>query len=265
MKLKILTLTWDSFYLLKVLQPGLQNNLSKFDYTWYLRDNGSKDETVKETKAWKNTQILEAGHNRASFAEGVNSLFDMANPDDDDFLLLVNTDLEFHDDQAITQMVNLMDKTGAAIVGARLMFPNSNKLSHCGVVISADHANNPWHLKVNQECTEVEKKNRYFQSMTAALMLVKASNFRKAGKFDTHYRWAFEDSHLGYTVSQIQKEKVVYCGETNVSHGTSVSLKKNPVHLLNMQENVRYFKQCWGNKLVADEEFYLKDPNYLLV
>lgn len=265
MKVHVLSLTWDGLGLLQKLQPGLKANLSRFDHTWYLRDNGSKDDTIKEAKKWENTQILEAGHNRASFAEGVNSLFDMANPSDDDLLLLVNNDLEFHDDQTITQMVQLMNQTGAAIVGARLMYPNSNRLSHCGVVISKSHGENPWHLKINQECTEVERQNRYFQTVTAALMLTKASSFRKAGMLDTNYRWAFEDSHFGFTVSQIQKEKVAYCGQTNVSHATSVSLKKNPVHLLNMQENVRYFKQCWDGKLQFDEESYLKDPNYLLV
>lgn len=265
MKINILTLSWDGLHLLKKLKPGLEKNLSNFNYKWFIRDNGSKDGTGPEVKNWDNVELLEAGHNRASFSEGVNSLFDLAEPKDDDLILFLNNDIEFKEDQAINKMVDLMEKTKAAVVGCRLMFPGANKISHCGVILSPTHNSLPWHLKTHQPCSKAETQDRYFQAVTAACMLTTGKAFRKAGKLDTNLRWSFEDISYCLTLSIDHKEKVAYCGSTEIEHGTSVSLNKNPVHKLNVKNNVSYFKKLWDNKVLIDEDLYLKDPNYNII
>lgn len=263
MKIHALTLSWNGQSLLEALQPGLAQNLKHFDWNWYIRDNGSKDRSVELAQSWAQTAVLPISHNRANFAEGVNSLVEFANPSNNDLLLLINNDLVFRDQESLGKMIALWEKTQAAVVGARLLFPQSQRLTHAGVVRSPSHGSMPWHLKVNQECTPIEKKNRYFQAVTGALLLTPVSAFREAGGLDTQFHWSFEDIDYCYYHSSRQK-KVVYCGETEVEHGTSISLKKNPVHLLNMNSNVQRFKQKWSS-MPIDEDLYLRYPNYLLV
>jgi len=123
------------------MKDGLLKN--GWDYPeWYIRDNGSKDGTVEKVKHWKfssdmplGERVFAIGHNRDNFSQGVNYLFEKANPKDDDLILLLNNDVKFNDDTSLLNMVNLMTPD-VGVVGARLLYPGTNKLQHAGVIFS---------------------------------------------------------------------------------------------------------------------------------
>ena len=127
--LKILTLNWNGINNLKEIEPGLLDVIKNVgDAEWYVRDNGSKDGSVDWLKEKSYIKLLEAGHNRDNFSQGVNSLYKMSNAKQDDLILLLNNDIVFKDPFSINKMISLQKQTQAEIVGARLLFKNTNKL-----------------------------------------------------------------------------------------------------------------------------------------
>lgn len=260
----VLTLTWNGLHHLKELQGGLFDNLKKTgqEYKWYIRSNGCTDGTQEECLNWENTEVLLKNHNRDSFSAGVNSLYDLTKPNKNDLILLLNNDIVFRDKVSLKKMVQLMDKTGAAMCGARMMYPNSDKISHVGTIFSKNYGGLAWNLDLEKQLKPEHKKDKYFQAVTAACCFVKAKNFESAGKLDTNYFFMYEDVHLCLEISINQKEKIVCCGGTEIDHETSASLKKNNYNKLFLNKNVQYFKSKWYGKYKLDHELYLNNPSY---
>lgn len=263
----ILTLTWNGSEKIGRLKPGLYSNLEGLDFTWHIRDNGSKDNTAELVKSFDNCVLYEIGHNRDSFSAGMNYLFDKANPDDNDLILLLNNDIIFKDSSSVKNMINLQRKTNAGVVGAKLLYKDG-KIQHCGCIMSKRYGCMPWHLYRGEPVNGKNiQKNKYFQAVTAAVSLIKTDAWRREGGFDEGFRWAFEDVDLNLRIGKT--EKIVYCGETNIIHEESATLKRNNYNKLFLQGNVRHFKKKWwknGNPTYKiDHELYLKNPNYNLI
>ena len=268
--LHIFTLTWNGLPKLEKLTRGLIDNLHEahsahdtVNCLWHVRDNGSKDGTVEEISQWfedgSQMRVHDIGHNRASFAEGMNFLFEKAEPKDDDFILLLNNDVSFGEDDALKKMFDLQKMTDAAVVGTRLLYNSSNKLQPAGVIFGEKYGRMPYHFKHQEESDANTKKNRYFQAVTAAVCLVRAKEWREVGGMDEGFRWAFEDIDLCLSIGELGG-KVAYCGDSKIFHDESASLKKNPVNKMFLQPNIKHFKEKWFGKYELDHEKYLKDP-----
>src|SRR5690606_17676762 len=167
----------------------------------YIRDNGSTDKTVDIVNSWNylsdyqvENKCFSIDHNRDNFAKGVNFLFNQANPADDDLILLLNNDVIFNDSDSLQNMLNLLQSNkNIGVVGARLLYTNTNKLQHAGVIFSKQYGNLAWHFRRGEESDVNSEKNRYFQAITAAVCLVRASDFKKAGGLSEELSWAFDD------------------------------------------------------------------------
>jgi GT2 family glycosyltransferase len=194
----------------------------------------------------------------------MNYLFEKSKIKDEDIILLLNNDIEFIDDFSLNNMLNVMQKYNAAIVGSKLLYSDGT-ISHNGVIFSKRYNYLPYHFRDKCSLEPQDNLNRKFQAVTAACCLIKAKNFINAGGFDTKLWWSFEDIFLNLHVSLIQKELIVCCGNTNIKHITSASLNKNPVHKLFMQKNVDYFKSKWMGKYEIDHDLYLNDINYNVI
>lgn len=277
MKIHTLTLNWNGVDKLKKLKPGLMDNFAYIsmsagkqvsDYpVWYIRDNGSKDDSVQflnEKCQDCPFEILvnEIDHNRDNFAKGMNYLFNKANPDDGDFVLLLNNDVEFGDSRALYHMIKLQEQTNADVVGARLLYSGTNNLQHAGVIFAEKYGNMPYHYRHKETSDNSAQKNRYFQAVTAAVVLISAKAFRSVNGFDEKFNWAFDDIDLILRIGSLKPNNVVYCGKTNIFHEESASLSKNPVNKMFLNSNVRYFKEKWAGKYDLDLNRYLHDESY---
>lgn len=274
----ILTLNWNGLDKLEKLKDGLIRNLVALGQParWYIRDNGSTDGSKEWLENW-NSQWIDMApmfidHNRDNFAQGVNSLFKLALANSmmgsanytggsGDFILLLNNDIEFADDLSLAKMMKLMKNTKVGVVGARLLYNNTNKLQHGGVIFGPRYGNMPYHYKHKEESDKHAEKNRYFQAVTAACCLVRSKDFVM---MDEKFSWAFEDIDLCLRIGQKSK-KIVYCGETKIYHEESATLNKNPVNKMFLSTNVKHFKDKWTGKYDLDHEKYLSNPNYNLV
>lgn len=269
-KIIIATLSWNGLDKLSNLRTGLIRNLNSIGlpYDWFIRSNGCNDNTQIEILNWPEVTPLIKNHNRDNFSIGVNSIVDLAiekygeKQFKNSLLLLLNNDIIFRDDISLLNMFNLLKKENIGQVGCRLMFTGQNTICHNGVIFSKKYNSFPWHYRDNEICTENDKKNYYFQAVTAAVSFVKGEDFLMAGKLCQEYFWGFEDIHLSLTINKILNKKIICCGTTEIDHEQSASLKKNKFNLLFQQHNSKIFKSKWFNKYIIDHENYLNDPCY---
>jgi len=261
--IKILTLNWNGLDKLKQLTPSVIQAMEGLDWQWWIRDHASSDGSKEYLESITNDNIKPIFYhtNRENFSQGMNYLFDQANPADNDYILLLNNDTMIHNHNSIKNMIDCMtDDIG--IVGAKILFPSTNKIAHAGVIFCNKKNNMPWHYKAGEQATEAENKNRYFQAVTAACLLTTAKIYREAGKLYTGYMWSFEDISYCMTVKYKLNKQIIYCGNSLIYHDESSTLKKNPVNKLFMQQNVDLFRKQWSGIYQIDHQLYLDNPNY---
>jgi len=104
--------------------------------------------------------------------------------------------------------------------------------------------------------------NRYYQSVTAACMLVRRNAFEELGGFDERYIYGYEDVDLCLKMKHKRKLHSVYCAEAQLIHheGISGTFKEHP-HLKN---NMKIFREEWRDKIYNDHQFYLRDANFMV-
>ena len=271
--LYIFTLSWCALDKLTKLKESLLPSLKELDqpWTWFIKDNASNDNTYDVSSAWDtNIKTLKYKNNLQNFAQGMNYLFAEAAPKDDDLILLLNNDVVFNDTTSIRNMIKIIKNKEVGIVGARLLYPGTNKLQHAGVIFEAPHRL-PRHYRHNEENDTNAEKNRLFQAVTGAVMLIRAGDYKNVAQnksgacgMDENFHWAFDDIGLCLSVGIKMKKKVVYCGQTNISHESSASLKKNPANKLFMNHNINYLLENWARYYVLDKDLYVRQPNYNL-
>jgi hypothetical protein len=264
-KLHIITLNWNGEDKLKHLAPSLVNSLNDIDYNWLIKDNASTDNSIDYLKSLnnKNIEIISYKDNLQNFSQGCNYIFNIANPKPNDLILLLNNDIIFNDKNSIKKMISLL-KEDVGIVGAKLLFNNTKKIQHAGVVFHNKHKL-PHHFRINEMDDLNSSKNRYFQAVTGACLLTKAEYYALSDKMDEKYHWAFEDIDLCLKINKFLNKKIIYCGDTNIFHEESATLKKNPVKNLFMQHNINYFFNKWTARYIVDHDTYLNNKNYNLI
>lgn len=263
--LHLYTLNWNSKDKITNLYNSLDKYYKDLDFKWFIKDNNSNDGSQEIIDSFKNPKInlIKYTHNKDNFAEGMNFLFKESKPNKDDYILLLNNDIIFNDSQSLINMIDLMkNDSNIGVVGARLLYTNTNKLQHAGVVFFKEHKGTPYHYKHNKESDADSLLDREFQSVTGAVLLTKASIFEEAGQLDPKMIWAFDDTCFTLSVKYNLKKKIVYCGRTNIFHEESGSLKKNPINKLYMAQNVQRFKKLWSDKVEIDEPLYRTNPNF---
>lgn len=271
--LYLLTLTWNAVDKLTKLKESLLPALEGLDYTWLIKDNASKDNTVEVASTWGDrVKVIPYKNNQQNFSAGMNYLFHEASPADNDMVMLLNNDVVINDDKSIKNMTDLITKdSSVGAVGCRLLFTDTDKLQHAGVIFD-ERYHLPAHFRSGEKSDNSAEKNREFQVVTGAVLLTKGEYFKNACEtnktgirgMDENYHWAFDDVDLCLSIKYNMNKKIVYCGNTNIFHEESASLKKNPANRLFMNHNVTYLKNKWNGRYIMDKALYTKEPNYNL-
>lgn len=271
--LYLLTLTWNACDKLTKLKESILPALEGVDYTWIIKDNASKDDTVAVASSWGDkVKVLPYKDNRQNFSEGMNYCFAEASPKDNDLVMLLNNDVVFNDKRSIKNMIDVINKDDSVgAVGCRLLYTNTDRLQHAGVVFSPTYRL-PMHFRTNEKTDANAEKDRLFQVVTGAVLLTKGEHYKNLNDknpsgikgMDEKYHWAFDDVDMCLSIRYNLNKKVVYCGKTNIFHEESASLKKNPTNKLFMNHNSQHLMEKWGNRYALDQEIYRKEPNYNL-
>lgn len=271
--LYLFTLTWNACDKLTKLKDSLLPALDGIDYTWLIKDNASKDDTVAISSAWGDkVKVIPYKNNLQNFSAGMNYLFSEASPADNDLVMLLNNDVIINDKRSIRNMVEVIkkdDEVGA--VGCRLLYTDTENLQHAGVVFD-NRYRMPTHFRAGEKTDANAEKNRLFQVVTGAVLVTKAEYFKNACEnnksghrgMDESYHWAFDDVDLCLSINYNMQKKIVYCGDTNIFHEESASLKKNPANRLFMAHNTNYLKTKWASRFVLDANEYKQSSSYNL-
>jgi len=269
--LYIMTLTWNNCGRLTRLKESMIPALEGIDYTWVIKDNASIDNTYEVASTWGNkVKVIKYKDNLQNFSQGMNHIFNFISPQDNDTILLLNNDITFGDTKSLKKMLSfLKDDVGA--VGAKLLYTNSNKIQHAGVIFP--HHGLPLNYRRGDLDDSNASKNRYFQVVTGAITAMKASTYKNIcttnksgiGGLCENLIWCFDDVDACLAITNNMKKKVVYCGETLIYHDESASLKENPVNKLFMDYNVKYFLNKWKGRYLNDLEKYASNPKFNLV
>src|SRR5277367_6348823 len=125
--LNILTLTWNKSDKLCKLKESMIPALEGIDYTWFIKDNASKDDTVEKASVWgDNVKVIKYKDNLQNFSQGMNYIFNVAAPKDNDLVLLLNNDITFGDTTSIKNMMTLL-KGDVGAVGAKLLYTGTKR------------------------------------------------------------------------------------------------------------------------------------------
>lgn len=255
--LHIFTLNWNGKEKLESLYNSLIKLNFKDPYIWHIKDNGSTDGSIEYIDNLKDNRInlIKYAHNNDNFAKGVNFLFDQSNAKSDDLILLLNNDVVFSGQNDLTKMISYFNDKNIGVVGCKLLYKNSNKIQHAGVVFN-EELKMPIHFGLNQIDSDNFKVDREFQVVTGAVLLIKASTFSAAGKMDDTFHWAFDDVALCLNVKYKQNKKIVCVGDVTIYHEESATLKKNPVNKLFMPQNVGNLLRKWSSFYHSDKKIY---------
>ena len=128
----------------------------------------------------------------------------------------------------------------------------------------------PVHFGINNNDSALYSINREFQAVTGAVLLTKAkyyeqvcqSNESKINGLSEKFIWCFDDISACLSIKYNLGKKIICCGQTDIFHDESASLKKNPVNKLFLPHNINYFYQQWRNRYIIDQDIYAKDPNF---
>ena len=273
-KLYILSLNWNGEDKLKKLTPTLLNSLQNIDFEWFIKDNGSKDNSISYLQSLEHNNIHVCAYkdNQQNFSEGCNYLYNFASPADKDFVLLLNNDIVFHDTTSIKNMMKIIEQdSNVGVVGTRLLYSNTDIIQHAGIVYNPFNRL-PINFRDRQRNDSHAEKNRTFQAVTGAVLLTKSEYYKNScvsnasgiKGMDEKYQWAFDDVDLCMSIGYNMKKKIVYCGKNQVFHESSASLKKNPCNMLFLSHNISHFRSKWEEIRKIDHEIYTNNNKHNL-
>ena len=116
--LNIFTLTWNGIDRLSKLKESLIPALKNIDYTWFIKDNNSKDNTFDVCSQWGDkVKAVKYKDNNQNFSAGNNYLFNLASPQENDLILLLNNDVIFKDTSSLNKMISIINNEADVGVG----------------------------------------------------------------------------------------------------------------------------------------------------
>lgn len=159
-----------------------------------------------------------------------------------DLVLLLNNDVLLHED-AIADMLALLDDPLVAIVGTRMIFPDGT-IQHCGVVFD-EHG--PFHDRWGERSQIVPRTVRHLQCVTGAALIIRTAVFRGVGGLDEDYVFGFEDVDLCLRVRQ-HGYRIACAQATDSIHFQS----STPGRLGFEEESQRLYLERWLGRWSAD-------------
>jgi GT2 family glycosyltransferase/glycosyltransferase involved in cell wall biosynthesis len=207
---------------LKMVKACL-NGLAKTryqNYQVYLIDNDSDDPDTLDYlhrlphTVWR----LSCPEGRFNFAYLINRAAERTT---EDYLLLLNNDVEVISPAWLSQMVGYLGIAGVGAVGARLLFPDG-RVQHAGV-LHGIHLGKPGHafkLTPGQDWgyQAYAKVTRNYSAVTAACMLTPRRLFQQSGGFDeTNFAIAYNDVDYCYRLLD-SGYRMVYCPSAELVH-----------------------------------------------
>jgi GT2 family glycosyltransferase len=253
-KVSIITPTRDGAALLKKCFEALNKNTCYPNWEWIIGDSNSTDGAAAQVKSWKDPRIklVERGTTEGSFSSINNELAKYATGD---YLLFLNDDTEPQQFWLYEMMSKIHRHPKIGIVGARLMY-SAEKIQHAGIAFIPQGPANIGKSVLKSFPKGFAKQDRFYQAVTGACLLMRASDFKAVKGFDPIYYFCYEDVDLCLKVRYTLNKKVLYAANAVVHHAESVTQKVHKTAGAKQQAGIKVFKERWMNKVSKDFSGY---------
>jgi GT2 family glycosyltransferase/glycosyltransferase involved in cell wall biosynthesis len=137
------------------------------------------------------------------------------------------------------------------VVGIKQLFPYTNTIYHTGIVFAPGGI--PQHLYPHLDASLPHvNKEREYQAVNGACLLIDRSLFEECGGFDEAYLNGYEDVDLCMAVRQ-RGRKIVCCTRSYIYHYGQISEGRTA----DDDHNAALFAKKWSGRVRADRDDYL--------
>lgn len=256
-KVSIITPTRDGAELIKRCYEALNKNTAYPNWEWVVGDSNSEDDTVKYLKDIGDSRIklIERGTTDGSFSSINNELVNYASGD---YYLFLNNDTRPQPFWLYEMMSKIHNHAEIGAVGAKLMYTDT-ELQHAGIMFMDNGPANLSKPLMNLFGEDFIKQDRYYQAVTAACLLMRASDFRELDGFDTIYHFCYEDVDICLRIGRDLNKKILYAANALVYHDESITQKKHTTHGEKQRAGIEEFKRRWMNRVEKDFHTFRKN------
>lgn len=166
--------------------------------------------------------------------------------------LLLNNDIVVTENWLKEMLLVIRNEPKAGIVGSCLLFPESEYIQHCGVVIGCDIKGNPGPYHFDMFTKRSENLDAHLikemKAVTGACFLIRDELISALGMLDEDYINGYED--IDYCFQAITSGwKVFYCGKSVLYHFESMSQFRHKYDTVNWQR----FTRKWTGNIETEE------------
>ncbi len=189
-KVSIIIPSKDNYNVLKRCILSIREKTKYKNYEIIVSDNGSSEKNSRKAMSLADKYIYEKCE--FNFSKMCNLGAERA---EGEFLLFLNDDIEIISENWLDTMLWYASKPKTGAVGCKLIYPESNKIQHCGVI---NIHNGPVHcfqsFDDNDDLYFGRNKYAYnYSSVTGACLLIEKSKFKG---FDESFPVAYNDVDL---------------------------------------------------------------------
>lgn len=151
-----------------------------------------------------------------------------------EYLLFLNDDIEIIDEEWLERMLGQAELNHVGAVGAKLLYPDSHHIQHCGVINIED---GPSHVLANYTDAVIYNYGRNietynYSAVTAACLLVEKSKYYEVGGFEEKFAVAYNDIDFCFKLIEkgyfnvVRNDAVLYHHESISRGNDAVDEKK---------------------------------------
>jgi len=167
------------------------------------------------------------------------------------YLLFLNNDTLVQSGWLSEMLKIVRDDESVGIVGIKQLFPYTNEVYHTGIVFTPDRQ--PVHLYPHLDASvAVVNKQREYQAVNGACLLVARDLFDACGGFDEEYRNGYEDIDLCMKARK-QGRTIVCCTRAFIYHYGQITEGRTA----DDDQNAAIFQRKWGGEVVPDRDAYM--------
>ena len=260
--ISIIIITKSQLFALRQCIMGIQDTVKGIDYEIIVLANNATKEVKQYLDFLKQRGQVKVMYSviDLSFSKANNMAVRQAQGD---YILLLNDDT-LPTEGWLERMLKLAEEKKAGIVGAKLVYPGTNRIQHAGVVF--DEKKRPLHIYHNHD--ELDPRStidREYQAVTFACALIKKSVWQELDgleqkEYDPECYYQYED--IDFCLRAREKgHSVWYCANAVVGHYSARTVaaegQRNPF------KHIDEFLKKWGDKVEVDFDKYLEFPKNL--
>lgn len=233
---------------LEFLQPCIESIFAKTRYPrWEIIIVDNRSEDPDTLAYYKELTCVHEDRVRIAFYDDVFNFSAQCNLGEHhargDYLLLLNNDTEVVQPEWLERLVMQAQRPGVGIVGAKLLYPETSKIQHAGVLLGVDNGmidSIATHYGGNEKVDAAGYMNRLqcdieLSAVTAACLLVRRSIYQQVKGLNERLRIYFNDVDFCLRV-RAAGFKVVWTPYSIVIHHHGKSISANTMSLASLRK-----------------------------